>query len=290
MPWDDQTSGILDHAELKNVANGIAGYGVLSGFTLSVTGSSMVVTVAAGTIKTDSGTRVYAGGTETLSNGHATLPRTDLIIWDDSANDIAVLEGTATAESATQSKPPALDLSDDNDILLGKVYIAATVTVIASNALFQRRLLVGTAGDRVIKTADESVTSSATLQDDDHLVKAVLANTAYTYEIWLMYLAGTVGDFKAAIVYPSGGSLFAAVTRETGLGGIELGGAGGMSSGTAVSGPGLGTTIIMLHHWKGAFLNGGTAGDFQVQWAQNVSNGTSTTVKAGSWLELITGV
>ena len=288
MPYTSQVSGIWDHAEIKNLVNGIAGYGVISGMALSVTGSSMVVTVAPGVIKATSGTAVYAGGTTTLSSGHATLPRTDLIIWDDSANNIAVREGTPTAESATQSKPPALDLADDNDLVLGKVYIAATATTIPSANLFQRRLLLG-AGDLVIKSADESVTSSATLQNDDELVRTVLANTSYTFEVYLAYLAGTTGDFKAAITFPSGGSLYAAVTRDLTGSAPELGG-GLLTSGTAVAGGGLGTSIIMFQHWKGAFLNGGTEGPFQVQFAQNASNGTATTLKAGSFLRLITGV
>lgn len=140
MSYEPQTSGILNHIELKNIYNGLKGYGAISGMGLSVTGSSMVVTVASGVVFTASGRTEYAGGTVTLSAPHSTLPRMDAIIWDDSADAPAVLEGTATAESSTQPKPPAPDFADPNDLLLGVVYLPFNTSVIASANLFERQV------------------------------------------------------------------------------------------------------------------------------------------------------
>lgn len=141
-----QTSGIVDHAFLKNIFNGIAGYGVESGMTLSVTGSSMVVTIADGVVRTASGRVVYTSSTVTPDVGDATNPRMDAIIWDDDAGAPAVLAGTPTAESATQTRPPLTDLADPNDILLGVIYIPPAATVILSANVFDRRTIVDSFG------------------------------------------------------------------------------------------------------------------------------------------------
>ena len=283
MPWTAQTSGILDHAELKNVANGINGYGVLSGMALSVTGSSMVVTIASGVIKTASGSTTYAGGTVTLSNGDATNPRTDLVIWDDSANAPAVREGTPTAESSSQSKPPALDLADDNDIVLGKVYVAASATVIASNAVFQRRLLVPTNSTRVIKLNDETLTTDTTLQNDDELVVAVAANTSYFIQGGLIVASPTTADLKINFTAPSGATF--TIMADYVASGTTLLSATTVSALTGIDGRG--ATTVSAVRFGGAVLTTGTAGNFQLQWAQNASSGT-TTIHAGSWMEAIT--
>lgn len=282
MPWTPQTSGILDHAELKNVANGINGYGVLSGMALSVTGSSRVVTVASGTIKTATQTTAYAGGTVTLSTGDATNPRTDLVIWDDSANGIAVREGTPTAESSSQSKPPAPDLADDNDIVLGKVYMAAGATVIASNALFQRRLFVPTNSIRVIKLNDKMLTTTTTLQNDNELVIPVAANTAYFIQGGLIVASPTAADLKINFTAPSGASF--TIMADYVASAVATLSATTVSSITGIDGRG--ATTASAVRFGGALLVSSTAGDFQLQWAQNAGSGT-TTIHAGSWIEAI---
>ena len=287
MPYTPQVSGIWDHAEIKNLYNGIGGYGVLSGMALSVTGSSMVVSIAAGTIKSASGTSTYSGGTKTLSNGDATNPRTDLIIWDDSAGDVAVREGTPTEEALTQTKAPALDLADDNDLVLGKVYIAAGVTVIASSALFQRRLLIPGVSDKVVKSADESVASSTTLQNDDELKLPLEANTDYAIEAFLTFTAHSSADLKFGFTWPNLASGYI-TGRWVGGGGVD--GYGPLTSSGSTSdadGRGDGSPVV-VRLWGSIFV-GANAGDLQLQWAQNTSHATATKVKAGSWLEKLSG-
>src|SRR5690348_15724965 len=58
----------------------------------------------------------------------------------------------------------------------------------------------------VIKGADESVTSSTTLQNDDALLVTLTANATYVFSLFLNYQGGTQGssDIKVAWTFPTG--------------------------------------------------------------------------------------
>ena len=289
MAYTSQTSGIIDHAFLKNLYNGAQGYGIVAGMAPSVTGSSMVVSVASGSVKTASGPVAYAGGSVTLSDGHATLPRTDLVIWDDSADTIAKLEGTPTAESATQSRPPAADLADPNDLVICAVYVAATATTIPSGNVFDRRITVPGSRGLKIKSADQSVSASTTLVDCDDLVVPVAANTNYAIDACIFFTAGTTGDIKFAFTCPSGAAIRWGMIHESGgAGAIDLS-ALQLSSGDTEASDGLGASETWARI-SGRISVGATAGNLQFQFAQNTSNGTASTVEEGSWLRVDTQV
>lgn len=59
-------------------------------------------------------------------------------------------------------------------------------------------------GLHVFKAADETVTNSATVQNDDHLVLAVAANTDYWMECQVVYNAPTANDMKLGWTVPAG--------------------------------------------------------------------------------------
>lgn len=145
------------------------------------------------------------------------------------------------------------------------------------------------------KTADESVTSSAALQNDDHLTLSVEANAIYTMTLFIEYIAGTTGDLQYAFTYPANAS----VTH--GVAGLDITATG--SSGAAAvpnfSGPGRDTSTptsarnlggaggSFAHAFMMGLLEVGvTAGSLTLQWAQAVSDGTATTLKQGSWMKL----
>lgn len=147
----------------------------------------------------------------------------------------------------------------------------------------------------VRKTADETVTSSATPQNDDHLFLPVAANAVYLVEVVLMSLdAGDfVGDITTAFAYPTGTTahVTGAGPHNTDLSAgsnsntewIARQGQTGTSSTATPYGAGTITTGLVI---KAQIATGGTAGTLQLQWAQNVSNATGTTVKAGSWMRM----
>jgi len=137
----------------------------------------------------------------------------------------------------------------------------------------------------VVKSANKTVTSSTTLQNDNELLYAMDANTNYIFEMMLLITGATAGDMKFALTVPSGGDL-----RASGFGPFSgttsLYGPISSSGGTISSVETYGTTNPTMVFVKGVVMNGSTAGDLQLQWAQNASSATATTVYAKSYLKV----
>jgi hypothetical protein len=142
----------------------------------------------------------------------------------------------------------------------------------------------------VAKTADETVTSSTTLQNDDHLILSVVANAVYTFTLDLYMQESTdfAGDFKMSFTCPTGatfdmhgaGAHATSLTAGTSSDGEWIGKLA-TASAAATLGFGVGTGLTAARVY-GRLVMSSTAGNFQLQWAQNVSDGTGTTLKAGS--------
>lgn len=139
-----------------------------------------------------------------------------------------------------------------------------------------------------VKTADETVTSSTTLQDDNELFASVAANTTYELTGWL-YVASTSNtpDMKLGYTGPSGATLVhSAWGQQTGATtntGSPDTGVHATISGVHTKGVINGNLSILLH---GTLVVSSTAGTFRFQWAQQTSDAAGTTVKAGSWIKL----
>lgn len=142
------------------------------------------------------------------------------------------------------------------------------------------------------KTIDEPLASTTTLQNDDVLVLPMAANSKYRMFAYILYEgaadAGTgQGGLKMQFTGPSGASgkwtNFGVNTGALTTYNVvpeDLGAASPRSVGTN------GATQMSCAP-AGRFVTGSTAGSLQFKWAQNISNATSTIVKAGSWLELV---
>lgn len=139
---------------------------------------------------------------------------------------------------------------------------------------------------RVVKTADESVTNSTTLQDDDELLRSV--TSGYTYSVRaLLYVDDAGGNcIKMAL----GGSATASYVQgsirynnndgsvgSAGSWGNEFTALGTAINSTAIAHNGLLAEVIATVAVSGT-------GTLVVRWAQNTSNATPVTVKKGSWL------
>lgn len=135
------------------------------------------------------------------------------------------------------------------------------------------------------KTADETVTTSTTLQDDDHLVFPIAANEEWTvtYHADCGAALGTTG-IKVAVTTPAGSTLDFSATI-TGLGGSgQPFGGRTTTSGTAAVNLALaagGDQQLFGVLWV---LNGATPGNVTLQWAQGTSSGTGLTLRKGSFL------
>lgn len=146
----------------------------------------------------------------------------------------------------------------------------------------------------IAKSADETVTSNATLQNDDHLVLPVVANAVYTFALDLYMTEATdfVGDFKMSFTCPTGaafdmhgsGAHATNLTIGTSSDGEWIGKlATSSAAATLAFGVGTGLTGVRVY---GRLVMSSTAGNFQLQWAQNASDASGTTLKAGSQMTM----
>jgi len=137
----------------------------------------------------------------------------------------------------------------------------------------------------VAKSVDESVTSSAVLQADDHLSITVTAGGTYAIDAMLVAIGDPAADLLLTLAAPPGstghwtpGAITLGVSDGTGsirLTRYDL----GQSIGVGITAAGL--VVAPL-----GTLTAGADGTLSVQWSQAVSTATATTLRAGSWLRL----
>lgn len=140
-------------------------------------------------------------------------------------------------------------------------------------------------GASIRKTADESVTSSTSMQDDNELLIAVAANTNYIFEGFIIYDGATAGDIIMGWSGPAGSTIewFADSLINSATTGVDAVARTYQTTGTP-SGGALGAGSNVFANPRGIIQVAGTAGNLQFRWAQLASSGTATRVRAGSML------
>src|SRR6266705_4948861 len=136
-----------------------------------------------------------------------------------------------------------------------------------------------------VKTSDTSRTSNITLANDPDLVLPVAASATYEFSADVRFTAGTgPGDLSLKWTGPAGAVLtFSPLHNEgssTGLGNSVLN--YGIGSVIFVAGQGSSQSAHVI--MRGTLVVAGTAGNLTLQWAQNTSSGTATTVQSASHL------
>lgn len=134
------------------------------------------------------------------------------------------------------------------------------------------------------KTVDQSVTSSTTLVNDDQLFYPLQASTSYYFEALIEFTATVGGDIKLAFTIPT-----AATLRWGPANSIKIDPTGTIvvqaqtvTSGAAVSfgyAAGGNRQQILI---KGYVACGATAGNLQLQFAQDTADAGPTTIRNGS--------
>ena len=139
----------------------------------------------------------------------------------------------------------------------------------------------------VTKSADESVTSSTTLQDDDDLLLAVGTNEIWVVELVLIVKSNAAADFKWAWTDPaSATSIRWTIYRNT-SGTLVADFGDATASALAVSMASATVPYPVPMHEIVVIETAGTSGNLQLQWAQNTSDGTATQVLKGSHLRAL---
>lgn len=143
----------------------------------------------------------------------------------------------------------------------------------------------------VEKGSDETVTNTATVQNDDELELTLAPGT---WEITsVLYAAGISGanqDIKIQYTFPTGSFSWgawglhvdwanSAGGRDAAVGGDPLDSASPTGAYGFATVTGANTPVLV----KGILTNS-ASGVLRLQWAQNTANLTGTTLKAGSWM------
>ncbi len=140
------------------------------------------------------------------------------------------------------------------------------------------------------KTADESVTNSQTMQNDDHLTFNIGANETWVFQMHLIMNAeflpsssgGPAGGYKLGVSAPTGATCDYAMTeaeQSTSFATDSCSSAIGPQGANAAA---LSEDAVIL---SGTVANGSTAGSVALQWAQFVTDAArTTTILRGSSL------
>lgn len=137
------------------------------------------------------------------------------------------------------------------------------------------------------KTADETVTSSGTIQDDDHLNFAVAANR--TYEISGAIQADNASnniDIKLAFQLPTSASMKVYALGVQNAGGNAVQGSGLMTASNTSKTFLINGGVSTLIQFRGILVIGANSGNVKFRWAQGTSNATGTIVRSGSYMVL----
>jgi len=140
------------------------------------------------------------------------------------------------------------------------------------------------------KTSDESRNTTTTLTADSELEFAVEANKTYDVVVQLLLAsASATPDFKFDFVGPSGYTpyfgpqVYQSAGRWSGVS-VATAPSALLTTGDVVEQGSTGAAAIFGLQITATIKTGANAGNVQLRWAQNTSNGSDVTVKAGSFI------
>jgi hypothetical protein len=158
------------------------------------------------------------------------------------------------------------------------------VTASQMNTHVRDNLLAGAPHLIVLKPSDESLTSNTTFQPDNDLILPVGANEVWEM-LWLIRMVcGATGDLKVQWTFPTNGRIHMQFLGQQVGGTIAV---QQLSSTTSPAGPITMDNIDadgQIGVAQGLYIGGSNAGNVALEWAQNASDATATTVQANSLL------
>jgi hypothetical protein len=157
--------------------------------------------------------------------------------------------------------------------------VTAAAQVLAG-ARITASIIQGVAPLAAYKATTQSVTSSTTLVNDSNLFLSMAANSVYVVQADLLFGGGSAGNIKYTFTVPSGAS--------GGFGIIQYSTGGTFQAFTSSAWTNTNTAQASSPAqpaWlSGLLITSTVPGSLQLQWAQNASNATATTMGAYSYL------
>lgn len=170
----------------------------------------------------------------------------------------------------------------------GQILSAARLN--AQFTSFQAAIDVKTTGFIKAKSSDTARTNS-TYSDDPHLTFQGVANQVYNIYIRGVFQAPVTPSIKFQFVFPSGTWTGGSWEYDPGTDDWQANPTTGSTSQSSPAALVIGLTGSAASQWpfrfEGRLALGGTGGTCALQWAQNVTNASATTVRAGSWLQAL---
>lgn len=306
------TNPTINSASVSGTIAGPATYTSATLTTPTINGAAISGTVTGS--PTFSGSPVFSGSPDFTGSpdwngatvtGSATLTGSNLFTDDqrwEQANDtdIAIRIGSAGAankfvvrtdgdlEWGDGTNPPGVVLSHSGG---GD----ATITLSSGNGDFTvaGNFFVTGVGEvqAIRKIANESVTNSITVQDDDELMGAVTSGSTYLFDCWVILSDNTAGaDFLANFGGTSTGTI-----AWSGIGPHNSMTTGSQADGEWIARTSTANTIpfacsqtagtFVGVRMQGSYACSGS-GTFGLRWAQQTASATATTVRAGSWIRI----
>lgn len=215
----------------------------------------------------------------------------DSFTISDGTNTLFELQDTGTGGAAkvpiillgsSPSATGALRMQNNEWIAARNAANTADVNIIRASASDRLQLGAPLEGTKY-KTADEAVTSSTVLQDDDHLSVSLEANATYWFKFFIFHQnAGATEGIKFALNGTVG------VTSLKGQ--IRIG-AGASTADARVTAfeSAVGATLAATDNYSEVTgtIETSTAGTFLLRWAQNTSGAGATTVQRNSSLVML---
>ena len=200
----------------------------------------------------------------------------DNYIARDSATRIALSGGLLLAGALDLGTNLINNLTDPSGNQDADTKAARDAAIAVHAALF-------TLHNKVVRKAADGdpVNNSTTLVNDPELLFAIAANEVWEFELLAIINSSAVADIKFQFTGPAGSSIYRFNVGESAaatdfISATEPGGAA-----IDVRGQGIAMINAIL---EGIIINGATAGNLQVQWAQNTAEVSDTKVLANSLL------
>lgn len=253
-------------------------YGVFSGCAVTYDASDLTVDVAAGTVLHNGSVVQVAAQADAVTLVADGSNKRWSYIAVNSSGTVVLVSGDAAADSSTEPTKPELG----DYVLLSMVKIEDAQTVANDIAVkLDKRVMLPSI--TVIKQSDESVSSSTALQNDDELVCYLDASTKYAFEAMIGYVSDATPDYKNAFTVPSGATIVWTAMYTNASSTLAIGHVAASGSGLSC----LGATTAQGIQISGYVVVDSTAGALTYQFAQNSSDATAATTKAGSWLRVM---